>query len=309
MESAFGIFHRSLRDLVRKEVLAEVLVTGIVLMVVWFGIGWLFWDKLLNFTSMVISWVPFSIIKANGALLVLFLIWALAVLVSYAFITAIIAPLIFRRINKGYYYYSFSALLGFAIFWGWIFLTKWSILKDAIANKLLVWLPFQTVADGSALLLNFYIFYSFYILSLFLVLSLYQRTFLNTIKELEYPDLELEKYNTDTGDKIVAFKDALIFIVLTILLFPLLLVPIINVLIQLFLWAWLYRDANFRGICKTYCSEDEFNRLKEHKATIWSIAFFASILNFVPIINIFTPFFAQIVLFHWIIQNRLESKK
>jgi len=27
-------------------------------------------------------------------------------------------------------------------------------------------------------------------------------------------------------------------------------------------------------------------------------------LNFVPIINIFTPFFAQIVMFHWIMEEK-----
>lgn len=304
MGAVYGIFHRSIRDLVRWEVLREVLVTGIPMILIWLGIGWVFWDKLLYWSTLLISWVPFSVVKANGAMLVLFLLWALAVLVSYAFLTAIVGPLFFRRMKKGYYYYSFTALLGFAMLWGWLMMLNWGSLEKWIANKLLVWLPFQTVAEGSAVLLNFYVFYSFYILSLFLVLSLYRKDFLETVREIEYPDLEIAAEKVKVSHLPVALRDSLLFIVLTVLFFPLLMIPIVNVLIQLFLWAWLYRDATFRGTCQLYCSTEEYERLRHHRAVIWSIAFFASLLNFVPIINIFTPFFAQLVVFHWIMQSK-----
>ena len=305
MNSVYGIFHRSIRDLIRWEVLREVLLTGIPMILVWLGIGWLLWDKLLHWTTMIISWVPFSIVKANGAMLVLFLLWALAVLVSYAFVTAILGPLLFRRMHKGYYYYSFVALLSFAAIWAWVLVANWHMLQSAIANKLLVWLPFQTVAEGSAVLLNFYIFYSFYILSLFLILALYRKDFLYAIQEIEYPELDWEpQKKIKTRHGWVALRDAIAFLILTVLLFPLLLIPIVNVLIQLFLWAWLYRDANFRGTCSIYCTQEEYARLRHHQFVIWSIAFAASLLNFVPIIHIFTPFFAQLVIFHWIMSEK-----
>ncbi len=304
MQEVYGIFHRSIRDLVRWEVLREVLVTGIPMLFIWMGIGWVFWDELLKWSTWLINWVPFSIVKANGAMLVLFLLWALAVLVSYAFLTAIIAPLVFRKMKKGYYYYSFTTLLGFAILWGWLMMLNWGVLEKWIANKLLVWLPFQTVAEGSAVLLNVYVFYSFYVLSLFLVLSLYRKEFLETIREIEYPDVEIATERVKAMHFPVALRDSLLFIVLTVLFFPLLMIPIVNVLIQLFLWAWLYRDANFRATCQLYCSKEEYERMRRHRAVIWSIAFFASLLNFVPIINIFTPFFAQLIVFHWIMQEK-----
>jgi len=299
-----GIFHRSLRDLVRWPVLREVLVTGIPMMIVWIGIGWAVWDKLTLLTAKLISWAPFSLVKADGALLILFLIWALAVLVSYAFITAMIAPLFFRRMKKGYYYYSFTMLLVLAAGWAWGILANWSYFKSAIADKLLVWLPFQTVAEGSAWLLNFYILYGFYILSLYLLLAFYRKDFLEVVRDIEYPGFEWSEAKLKTRHSFVALRDALLFVVLTVVLMPLLLVPIVNVLIQLFLWAWLYRDANFRGTCALYCSEEEYKRLRQHRFVIWSIAFFSSILNFIPIINIFTPFYAQLVAFHWIMAEK-----
>jgi hypothetical protein len=232
------------------------------------------------------------------------LAWALAVLVSYAFVTAIIAPIFFRKMKRGYYYYSFSALLLFAAGWAWFILANWSTFKSAIADRLLVWLPFQTVAEGSAVLLNFYILYGFYILSLFLVLSFYRKDFLETIREIDYPNFEAPPEKIKTRHGMVALRDAALFVLLTIVLFPLLLVPIVNVLIQLFLWAWLYRDATFRGTCRLYCTQEEYQRLKHHRFTIWSIAFFASLLNLIPIINMFTPFFVQLVVFHWIMAEK-----
>ncbi len=299
-----GVFLRSLRDLVRGPILTDVLVTGIPMMLLWLGIGWVVWDKLLVWTTKLISWVPFSVVKADGVLLVIFLIWAVAVLVSFAFLTAIVAPLIFRRLKRGFYYYSFTTLLFLATAWAWYFMANWHTLKSAIADKLLVWLPFQTVAEGSAALLNFYILYSFYILSLYLVLSFYRKDFLETVREIEYPDAQINATRLKTAHSYIALRDAGMFLILTVLFFPLLLLPIVNVLIQLFLWAWLYRDANFRGTCALYCDESTYNRLKHHSFTIWSIAFFASMLNFVPIINIFTPFFAQLIAFHWIMAER-----
>lgn len=304
MSIIHGIFHRSLRDLIRWPVLREVLITGLPMMLIWLGIGWVVWTPLLHLTTWIISWVPFSVVKANGALLILFLAWALAVLVSYAFVTAIIAPIFFRKMKRGYYYYSFSALLLFAAGWAWFILANWSTFKSAIADRLLVWLPFQTVAEGSAVLLNFYILYGFYILSLFLVLSFYRKDFLETIREIDYPNFEAPPEKIKTRHGMVALRDAALFVLLTIVLFPLLLVPIVNVLIQLFLWAWLYRDATFRGTCRLYCTQEEYQRLKHHRFTIWSIAFFASLLNLIPIINMFTPFFVQLVVFHWIMAEK-----
>jgi len=299
-----GVFTRSLRDLFRGPVLKEVLMVGIPLMLLWIGIGWAVWDQLLVWTTKLISWVPFTLVKADGAMLILFFVWGIAVLTSFAFVTALFAPLIFRRIGRGYYYYSFVTLLIFAMGWGWYFLLNWSTLKTLIADRLLTWLPFQTVAEGSAWLLNFYILYSFYILSLYLVVAMTRKRFLHKVAEAEYPGFEPPAEGLKTLSGSVALRDALIFVGLTVLLFPLLLIPILNVLTQLFLWAWLYRDANFRGTCRLYCDEETYRRLRHHSFILWSIAFFASLLNFIPILNIFTPFFAQLVVFHWIMTEQ-----
>lgn len=304
MEGYGGIFLRSIRDLLRWVVLREVLMTGIPLMLIWIVLASMGWEKMLGITSEIIGWIPFSIVRADGAMFILFFVWAIAVLVSFSFITAIIAPIFFKRIKKSYYYYSFISLLFLSAAWAWVFVANWHIFKTAISDRLLLWLPFQTVAEGSAWLLNFYLFYSLYILSLYLVLSIYRKNFLYKIKEIEYPDLEWSDEKIEGKHSFIAIRDAFIYIVMSILLFPLLFVPFVNILIQLFLWAWLYRDANFIGTCKLICTEREFYDLKEHRFTIWSIAFFASILNFIPILNMFTPFFAQIMAFHWIMQER-----
>lgn len=303
-----GIFLRSFRDLIRWSILKNVLITGIPLMIIWIFIGYVVWDRLLEITTLIIGWIPFSIVRADGALLILFFIWSIAVLVSFAFVTAILSPILFKKINSGYYYYSFGTLIFFALFWMWVIISNWSIFQSAIANKLLLWLPFQTVAEGSAWLLNFYILYSLYILSLYLVLAVYRKDFLLTIKEIDYPDVDISEEDIDAKHSFVALRDAILYIVLTILCFPLLFIPFVNVLTQMFLWAWLYRDANFIGTCKLICTNKEYQKYKTHKFTIWSIAIFSSILNFLPVLNIFAPFFAQLMAFHWIMQEKLNNK-
>jgi len=73
---------------------------------------------------------------------------------------------------------------------------------------------------------------------------------------------------------------------------------------MILLWAWLIRESYFLSVASLYGSDDEIKELKKHNFVIWSIAFIASMLNLIPVVNILSPFFALIIFFHWIMLNR-----
>ncbi len=307
MEKVNGYFLRSIKDILRWSVLKHALGIGLPLMALWVWIGWLYWDRAVSLTSQIVSWIPFSIVKANGALFILFFIWLVAVLVSFAVITALVGPPILRKFKeKTYYFYTFATLLILSVGWALVMLFKWHLINTQI-QKLLTLLPFQTVADGISWLVAFYLFYNLFILSLYLIISSFRKSFLDTLKRTDYPNIDTSGSGISKKHHVSVLRDTVIFLILSTVLFPVLFIPVANIFVQLFLWSWLYRESYFLSICSLYCNEEDYKTLREHKYTIWSIAAFASILNFLPAINIFTPFFAQLMFFHWIMEHKSTS--
>ncbi len=303
MKHLNGYMIRSIRDMLTWNVLRYILFLGLPLMALWLWIGYELWDYAVAVASMIVGWVPFSIVKANGAEFIGFFLWFVAVLVSFAALTALVGPPILRLFkHRTYYIYTFTSLIFLSIFWAWFMLLKWRFI-DSKLQEFLTELPFQTVADGLAWLLAFYFFYNGLILTLFFVISFFRKSFLERIRERDYAHIPR---TVETLKKVHHFRlvwDIVTFLILTLLLFPLLFVPVANVLMQLFLWAWLYRESYFLSTCTLYCDPEQYVQLREHRLTIWAIAVLTAILNFLPVINLFAPFFAQIMFFHWIMEH------
>ncbi|OQX73527.1 MAG: hypothetical protein B6D59_05375 [Campylobacteraceae bacterium 4484_4] len=298
------VFLRSIKDTLSWNVLKFALMAGVPLMLLWIGIGVLFWDPTLAFTSQFIGWVPFSILKANGAFLVGSFVWFQVVMVTFALVIAIFNVPIFRYLNpEKYEYFSVILILLIALFWTLFAFFNWDLIFNEV-QRILTWFPFQTLQAGVAALLAMMIFYNFFIVSLALVVLIYRRPFLETLQLRDYPDATPVHSVKRRKFVSVAIRDLFIFFVLLILFYPLFFVPFVNMFLQIFFWAWLIRESYFLSASSLYASTEEINMLKKHGLVMWVIAFIASILNLVPIINILSPFFAQIMFFHWVMLNR-----
>jgi len=70
---------------------------------------------------------------------------------------------------------------------------------------------------------------------------------------------------------------------------------------MLLLWAYMLKEPTFYDVSTLFIKDE-----KEYKGykSIWIVAIVASLFNFIPIINIFAPIFAQIMFMHWLL-NRL----
>jgi len=234
---------RSINDILRWNVLRFALLIGLPLMGLWVWMSMGVWDYAVTMASIIIGWIPFSIVKANGALFIIFFIWFIAVLVSFAAMTALIGPPVLRKFReKTQYIYTFTVLLLFSAVWAVVILMKWEYIFNEI-QKLLTLLPFQTVADASAWLLAFYFFYNAYILTLFLVISIFRKPFLESIRKTDYPHIEIEGSGISKKHHGRVVLDSILFVIFSIIAFPVLFIPIANVFVQLFLWSWLYRES------------------------------------------------------------------
>ena len=147
-------------------------------------------------------------------------------------------------------------------------------------------------------------FYNLFIVTLAIVVLVMRKSFLHHLQLRDYPDADMMDKKERPKFFSVALRDAVIFFVLLALFFPLLFVPFFNILVQVLLWAWLIKESYFLGAASLYTSEEEITGLRRHQFVLGGIAATASVLNLIPVVNIFAPFFALIMYFHWVMLNK-----
>jgi hypothetical protein len=271
------------------------------------GVLAFFWRDVLKISHVLISWVPFSVLKINGAFFILFFLWFLCVALSFAVLNALFGAFFFDKAKeRNFYFYTVVSIVVFSVFYAFLFIKNWDLVNYAL-EKLLTLLPFSTVSEGVSAIVAVYVFYNIFILTLYILIFFFARAFLSAIKELEYPGLRIERRGSFKYKRII-LKDTLIFIALFVALFPLFFIPIINLAVQLFLWTKLYHDSFVYFVCSEYCTEDNFQELKKEKIKTYFAALMAAAFNFIPIINFFSPFFAIIMFFHCVMQIKPQGE-
>jgi hypothetical protein len=293
-----------IRDTLSWNVIKVALITGVPLALIWIVIGYILWNPAMSFTAIFIGWIPFSILKANGAFLIGGFVWFAAVLITYALIIAFGNMLIFRHVSEQKYsLFSILLLLLIALGWTLFAFLNWDFVYGEVA-RVLTWFPFETLEKGVAAMLAALIFYNLFIVTLAIVVLIMRKSFLHKLQERDYPIAKMIEKEERVKFLPIALRDAVIFFVLLALFFPLLFVPFFNIMVQVLLWAWLIKESYFLGAASLYATESEILELRKHQFVLWGIAATASVLNLIPVVNIFAPFFALIMYFHWMMLNK-----
>ncbi|BAF70513.1 EI24 domain-containing protein [Nitratiruptor sp. SB155-2] len=299
---------KTINDMLSLDTIKLALITGIPLLLVWLGLAWIFWGPVTHFTTEIITWIPFSIVRANGAFIITFFLWFVAVLVSYAFFIGLFSGfLLGGKKESRFEAINFTLIMIFAVVWALFILVKWPWLNHEIQRFLTI-LPFDTVAQGLSWLLAFYLFYNLFLITEYFTIFVFREAFLRAMMEKHLGDMELSRTDiSQTKAYARLYWDIFWFFLASIAILPILFIPIANFLAVWFIWAWLYKESAFLGVCSYLCTQSEYEKLKEHKAYLLSASLVSALLNFIPIINIFTPFFIMDLYFHWIIETRDEE--
>ncbi len=269
------------------------LISGALIFLFWIGVGYLIWDYLVAISAKIVEFVPFNMIRSNGAWMLSSFLWFILTLITFAIIFAFVANFLLQkgdRKNYGKYYISILAVS--AIFWSII----WFFFGDYIYHqflKLLTWLPFETIEKGVAYLIGFYIIYNAIIISILVVASLFSEPLIKSISNEEIVSKHIFSSTKYT------IKDAIIYFLLSLLAFPLIFIPILNIVVQVALWIWLIKDTISFDALSLTSKELDKTLLKEHRSAIWLIAAVTAIFNFIPIFNIFGPYFGEISSFKY----------
>lgn len=293
-------------DLLKWRINVKVVITGVIATLLWALIGWLIWPFIYGVSSEIMNLLPFAILRSDGAYMFIALVWALGTMVTFAIIMMFFGEFFARRVS-GEKYTLFLPLLiaGIASTWGFLIYLVFDKLY-AIFFRILTSLPFEFTEKGVAGLIALYLIYNGVIVTLVAITSIRSKYILEPIRKAKYPD---ESLVGDTESTIIAtLKGIAIFIAASIVAFPLFFVPVVNIIVQVALYIWLYNDVFKRDVCALYCTEEE-KRSKDraHLWASWFAATVAALMSFIPFINFFAPPFGEIAAFHYMMKVR-ESR-
>jgi len=289
-------------EVAKPYLMRFIVAVGFGVFLFWGVLGYFFWDDIIALSSHLIEMVPFSFIRENSATFASGFIYMQLVLLTFAFFYMFVVNLYMQRLKDTFSgLVSLTLVFGSAAFWGFVWFEKSAFIHEKL-EKLFTWLPFETVEMTLAYLLGIYFIYNLIIVSMTLCASLLSRKYLYKVKEENFP------YDTiyDNNEKIFLYtlRDIGIYLVASLLVFPLLFVPVLNILSQIFLWIWLAKDTLFYDSATMLYNEVTKEQKKEHQKAIWGIALLGSLFIFIPVVNIFGPFFSEVAMFHYLKTKR-----
>ena len=293
------------KEILNYHTMKLVLLIGVIVTLAWSLIGYFLWDELVGISSSVIDLVPFSMIRSNSAWMLASLVWLILVITTFSLILIFFGNIILEKVSKEKYSsFSLSIVFGSAFFWGIIGFFNAGTLHVKL-SQLLNWLPFETVEYSMAYLLAFYFIYSGIIVTMLLATSFFSESLLTQVsrKHFPYDDL-LEEDEIKTSEN--RLKDLGIYTIVSILSFPLLFIPLLNFILQVGLWIWLIKDTFVKDSAALLISQEKGEKLKEYKKGFFIISGVTALFNFLPLFNLFGPFFGEISMFYYM---KLLSKK
>ncbi|UCN00796.1 EI24 domain-containing protein [Sulfurimonas sp. SWIR-19] len=287
------------------KTMKRALGIGLVVTLVWSVLGYFLWDELVSLAAYFIDLVPFSMLRSNGAWILSSFLWFCLVLITFALILAFFGNMILERVSKEKYS-SFSLLVVFcsAVFWSLVWMLQGSAIHTQFL-KLLNWLPFETLETGLAYLLGFYFVYSGIIVTMLLVTSFFSEALLEDINEKYFPyETLLQEDEIKASEN--RLLDIMIYAVVSIVAFPLLFIPVLNFVLQIGLWIWLIKDTFVNDSALLVIPKEKRAKLSEYKTGFFILSGVTALFNFLPIFNIFGPFFGEIAMFYYLKEIQKE---
>ena len=286
------------KEILDYHTMKLALLVGGIVSVFWTLIAYFVWDTLVSISSYFINVLPFSVLRSDGVWLLSSFSWFVLVLITFALFMTFFGSMILEKVSKDRYsVVSLGAVFTSAVFWS----IMWFFYSDTIHEKvlnLLNLLPFQTIDASMAYLLSLYFVYGAIIVTMLIATSFFSEDLLKQIKEKHFPyDPILDENELEMAEH--RGRDIAIYTLISLVAFPLLFVPVVNFIIQIALWIWIIKDILTTDTAALIIKKENQSKLKEYKVGILTISGVTAVFNFLPVFNIFGPFFGEIAMFHY----------
>lgn len=205
----------------------------------------------------------------------------------------ILSPMVLKFILK----------IGFGSILLWIVLLTyfWDSFSSFVTS-FLTWVPFEWLQDTIAYVAAPLVAYTLIIVTIAILTSLFSEKLLIDLAKKHYPEKKAIASPSISGSISSTLSSTLIFAVLYLLLFSTFFIPIIGQGIMLYVWSILLKAPTVHDVGGLFITDKQ--KLKEKRKKSNMIAMIASLFNYIPLLNIFAPIFAQIMFLHHILGKK-----
>jgi uncharacterized protein involved in cysteine biosynthesis len=177
----------------------------------------------------------------------------------------------------------------------------WGTFSSFITS-FLSWIPWDWAKDSIAYVAAPFVGYTLIIVSIAILTSLYSEKLLIALAKKHYPKKQALASPSIGGSISSTLSATLLFAFLFIILSPTFLIPIIGQAIMLYVWSILLKAPTVHDVGGLFITDKKELKDKRKKSNM--IAMTASLFNYIPLLNIFAPIFAQIMFLHHILGKK-----
>jgi len=176
----------------------------------------------------------------------------------------------------------------------------WDGLTHLISSYL-SWIPWEWLQTSGASVATFLVAYMLFIIIIALLTSLYSEKLLIALAKKHYPNVTVVGSAEIATSILLTLKASIVFLLLFIITIPLLFIPLFGQVVILYLWSILLKEPTIYDVGALFINDKTILKDKRQKTRI--LAMIAALFNYIPLINIFAPVFAQILFLHHILKE------
>jgi uncharacterized protein involved in cysteine biosynthesis len=176
----------------------------------------------------------------------------------------------------------------------------WGALTNIISSYL-SWIPWEWLQTSGASVATFSVAYMLFIIIVALLTSLYSEKLLIALAKKRYPNISVVGSADITTSILLTLKASIVFLLLFIITLPLLFIPLFGQVVILYLWSILLKEPTIYDVGALFINDKKVLKEKRKKTRV--LAMIAALFNYIPLINIFAPVFAQILFLHHILKE------
>ena len=176
----------------------------------------------------------------------------------------------------------------------------------SFVKSYLSWIPWEWLQTSGAAVATIAIAYMLFIMVLSIITSLMAEPMLITLAKKHYPDTPVIGSADVMTSLLLSLKSGAIFLLLFLFTFPIMFIPLVGAVYMLWLWSILLKKPTINDVSTLFIKDKKELKEKTKKSTM--LAMIAAGFNYIPVVNIFAPVFAQILFLHHIVGSKNKDK-
>ena len=189
------------------------------------------------------------------------------------------------------------ALIALAITTATLWIVGGSI--NSFIGSYLSWLPWEWLQTTGASVASIAISYMIFIIMISIVTSFMIEPLLIKLAKKHYPDTKVIGTPNITTSLLLSLKSAMMMFIIFMFTFPVMFIPLVGAVYMLWLWSILLKNPTIYDVSSLFIEDKKEIKSRTKKSTM--LAMIAAGFNYIPVLNIFSAVFAQILFLHHIL--------